>query len=150
MRFDAVKFVNHADSHPEDPILRVRPLDAPSLRRLYDRLSRVCSVESRTGATQLLNACWEQLTPLGGVNADDPEFTVASILPSGVAPSGTVFLTLGEPDDVWRVSARDLQRYFGSIWYPGPDDLILIDSDLRWMVGIRHDGAIGRTLISGI
>jgi hypothetical protein len=39
VRFDAVKFVNHADDHPDDPVLRVRPLNAGELKALYSDLA---------------------------------------------------------------------------------------------------------------
>lgn len=143
MRFDAVKFVNHADDHPEDPVLRVRPLDVHELEALYAMLIRHLGLERKARPDDILRSLGTSLSRVRGTDANTERFDPLTVLPAHVAKVGEdAFLTLGEPDDVWRISRIDLRRYFDSVWYPGPDDLLIMDPEACWVIGVSSGGAV--------
>lgn len=143
MRFDAVKFVNHADDHPDDPVLRVRPLNAGELKALYSDLAGKLGLRPGTAPATILERLESALARVTGAHAEEPGFNpMHALAPALVDPAGELFFTLGDADDVWRMSVSDLGRYFDSVWYPGPDDLILVDPLARWAVGITHNGQV--------
>jgi hypothetical protein len=80
VRVDPVKFVNHADDHPTDPILRVRPLAAEEIQ---DFLGLLASALFPGATTGLLERLVTVLQPVVGVNADDPYFDPTGVLGAG-------------------------------------------------------------------
>ena len=148
MRLSAVKFVNHADDHPEDPLLRVRRLPIDEVKEMYQRLAQRLDLDPKTSPKVLLRQVDDRLTLVRGADAESADFNPLSVLDPAIVASGTdVLFTLGEPEEIWRISRVDLSRYFDSIWYSGPDDLTLFDSKMSWIIGISHEGAVRRLLL---
>jgi hypothetical protein len=149
MSFQAVKFVNHADHHPEDPVLRVRPLVVEEIKVLSHRLSRLLDASSKLSLDELLLILkGKLLTPVGGVDADSESFRFTELV-AGLPPvqGANLLLYFGFPGDVWRISLSDLDQYFDSVWYQGPDDLVVIPENLSWFVNISEQGEVTRWIV---
>ena len=54
----------------------------------------------------------------------------------------SLYLNWYKFDNIDAIALKDLDKYFYDIWYPGSDDIDIFDSNLTWIVSIRHDGYI--------
>ncbi|WP_337172366.1 hypothetical protein [Gemmatimonas aurantiaca] len=96
----------------------------------------------RTGAA-LVREIAEDATPIPGVDAENDDFDLFRVLDSLALPySEHVLLNWERFDRLDRIRLRDLREYFSDIWYPGSDDLDVIDLDAGWILSIRHDGGV--------
>lgn len=78
-----------------------------------------------------------------GVNAESRNFDLQSIVKGlGLVVSHITYLNWYRYDDIDELRTVDLFQWFGDLWYPSSDDLDLIDSELRWLISVRHDGNI--------
>ncbi len=142
MTLDPVKFVNHADSHPDDPVLRVRPLDNEQHQRFMACLANRLGAEPTLKLADLLVALEEHLVPIEHVNADSPRFDPLSpVILREHQAKDRVFLSFAD-EDLWVISASDLRRYFSSVWYWGPDELFILDPDATWAIAVTQEGRV--------
>ena len=61
----------------------------------------------------------------------------------GVGYSEHAYLNWGQFEELDRIRLQDLSECFDDIWYPGSDDLDVIDAECKWILSVRHDGAVG-------
>ncbi len=53
-----------------------------------------------------------------------------------------IYLNWDNFDVIDEMLLGDFLKYFDDVWYPGSDDLNIIDSKLRWIVTIHHAGML--------
>jgi hypothetical protein len=74
-------------------------------------------------------------------NAESPEFNLKNtLMQSGIAPGRMVYLNWYRLDEMDRMNFDDLNADFGDIWYPGSDDIEIIDDELGWILFVSHTG----------
>lgn len=80
----------------------------------------------------------------GESNASEDDFDLAGVMTRVVGSdlSCNVFLNWSTFESLDKMSARDVAAFFEYIWYPGADDLDIIDEGGRWVVSIMHYGAV--------
>ncbi len=142
MRLHPIKFVNHAADHPEDPVLRVRPALPEDERALTTGLAASLGLPPATRLGALLEGVEGRMVRVEGVSADEPNFKVSSLLHGGAGLDADAVLCFGDLTDLWLMTMRDLDCYFDSIWYSGPDDLLILARQGTWAVEVLHTGEV--------
>jgi hypothetical protein len=52
-------------------------------------------------------------------------------------------------DFIDAMALNDLVRYFADLWYPGPDDIDILDASLSWILAVGHDGEVKLVQLPG-
>lgn len=60
----------------------------------------------------------------------------------GLEHTEHAYLNWGRFEKLDRIRLRDLSEYFEDLWYPDSDDLDIIDTECKWILSVRHDGAV--------
>jgi hypothetical protein len=65
-----------------------------------------------------------------------------------IQPEKNVFINWYRYDRIEEIGFFDLDKYFGDIWHPGPDEMDVLDSSLSWIISISPEGYIKVVRIS--
>jgi hypothetical protein len=56
----------------------------------------------------------------------------------------------GDPPAAYRYTEAKLTRIaFADLWYPGPDDIDILDASLSWILAVGHDGEVKLVQLPG-
>ena len=113
---------------------------APLVERLKQKLNLPVMATGRAILTKL-----QEISTYCSldINAEKDGFNLQQALDILGLPTGNyVYLNLIHFDDVDKVEVEFLSKYFDDFWYPGADDIDIIDQDLRWYICVDHDGFI--------
>ncbi|TDQ09206.1 hypothetical protein [Pedobacter metabolipauper] len=75
-------------------------------------------------------------------NAGEGFQLISVLLAIGISPLSEVFINWYQFKRLDEFELKDLDKYFGDIWFPVADDIDLFDKTLEWILSIRHDGCI--------
>jgi hypothetical protein len=85
-----------------------------------------------------------------GSNAEDRFGLIDTLNSLKIRPLSKIFINWSRWSelnmDVFDI--KDLDKYFGDIWFPSSDDIDLFDESLTWIVSIRHDGCVSYKLLT--
>lgn len=70
----------------------------------------------------------------------DPDSECMRIWDSVAHPGATCTLVWDGPHEAVQVPAGDAFVHLSDFWYPGSDDLWIIETDSKWMVFCHHHG----------
>ena len=75
-------------------------------------------------------------------DAEEQGFSLADVLAEfAIVPLATCLVAFSF-QVIYRFQTTDVVKYFDDIWYPGPDDINILDESLSWMVAVYHHGSI--------
>ncbi len=83
-----------------------------------------------------------------GVNALADGFDLYTVLPPKIAEQDAVLINWYRFDQIDRVDLRVLVALFSDFWYPGADDIDIVDEAVSAVVSISHDGDVKRILFT--
>ena len=82
-------------------------------------------------------------TSIEGLNAKKEGFVLESVLGSlNVRPNEKVFINWYQFDKIDEMRFVDLNKYLDDIWYPGSDDIDILDATFSWILSIDHHGYV--------
>ena len=102
-----------------------------------------------TDGLSLLHVLNLRATVIDAVNAEGPGFSLKrTLIENGISPGRQwIYLNWYRLDEMDRMDFDDLNANFGDIWYPGSDDLEIIDGELSWILFISHTGDVKVTCL---
>ena len=78
-----------------------------------------------------------------GENADDEAFDLTRLFERiRIRPSSSVLINWYRFDDIDRMLTTDVERYLLDLWYPGAEDIDILDNEVGWVISICHHGAV--------
>jgi hypothetical protein len=97
-----------------------------------------------TDGLSLVQAIASRSVPLEGLDASRPDFALSHVLQGSLAihPEEELFLNWRRFDHLDRIQAGELARHFDDVWYPGTDDLDILDAQCRLILSIAHHGGV--------
>ena len=108
-------------------------------------LKRRLGLPDELNGLDVLNIVDQKGVDVDGVDATEDAFDLKSVLDRMGYSAVRVFVILSNWDRFARIDefgTEDLCKYFLDIFYPPADDMEILDSDLTWLVSIRHYGAV--------
>jgi hypothetical protein len=141
-----LKTLYRGESFPD-----VGALTTPETTRLRAKLSRMLGTDGSASGTELVRLIDAITVPIEGARATDPDFRFDSLVEVlSVSPNPLVYVNWHHLDDVDELGYQDLTKHFSSIWYPGSDDIEVLDDTCSWVITISHEGyPAGARLASG-
>lgn len=139
---DTIKIENFGRANPGRTFPLFRSLGQQEVAQLRELLARrfEISPDDLLGLTRRVVG---QAKVLAAQNASESNFDLAVLLESmGVQLESEVLLNWYRFDDVDAMKAQDVADHFGDLWYPGADDLELLDTSGSWLISVAHDGTI--------
>jgi hypothetical protein len=136
------KIRNFVGSHSGISFPQFRSLTADECVEIRKVLSQKIGSPRHDGLT-LLKALESSAEIVPDSNAESPEFNLAAVLlAKEIVPKNTVYLNWYRLDEIDEIQFTDLSRFFDDIWYPGSDDLEILDGDLNWILFVHHTGSV--------
>lgn len=89
-----------------------------------------------TQISKLMSHFRDEIVYIDDIKLDD------ILIQLNIASSDKVFLNWDYFQNVDEMYYEDLNRYLLDFWYPGADDLDIIDYNLNWIINIDHNGII--------
>jgi hypothetical protein len=137
---EAWKIDNFMKTH-EEPFPKYRAATRTEQSRLVELFVKLF------GTTVPMYEDWlSNLQQLTDFNAQADGFDFARALPLSAAGTNSdvamKWQVNFESTDV--IALKDLIDYFDDVWYPGTDDLEVIDLNCKWMIVVDHGGYIYR------
>lgn len=82
-------------------------------------------------------------TPVNSFNAEGEGFKLSKVMSFlNIKPQANIYINWYRYDRIDEMLFVDLDKYFNDIWYPGSDDIDILDTSFSWIVSISHDGTI--------
>lgn len=126
---------------PGQPLPTLVRLGDAEAKRIRDALARKAGLDQNLEPLAFATALASLSRPVQGVNADDPDFDLASAFALvGITPGKYVYLDWYRFERIDLIAYAELSDHFDYIWYAGPDDIDLFDASLSWVVSVWHDG----------
>jgi hypothetical protein len=139
---DAIKIKNFEKANPGRKFPSFRSLSGLESAQLRETLARRFGV-SPGDLLGLTTTVVREARTLVAQNASESTFDLVRLLKKlGVPPESEVLLNWYRFDDVDAMRAQDLADHFDHLWYPGADDLELLDRSGSWLVSVAHDGTV--------
>ena len=140
---DAFKRENFEKLHAGTPFPSVQSLSERECERTREQIAvRLGGSPTDTGS-QVVRQIAEESEPVVGVDAQAGDFDLLQLVDGlQLDHSQHALLNWGQFEEVDRVDLRELARFFSDFWYPGSDDLDIIDHSYRWVLSVRHDGVV--------
>jgi hypothetical protein len=132
----------------------------PQLRRLKNEeagnietfLKRRIGLPIQSSASDLLNFLDKKAVAVEGVDATHDAFDLKSILDKlGFSSEGcfVLFANWHQFQEVEELASDDVCRYFSDIYYPSADDMVIVGSNLLWLMVITHEGEVKALELAG-
>lgn len=84
--------------------------------------------------------------PVTGISAASDEFSLTECIARlNIAVTSLVIINWYRYDNIDEFHLDDLDRWFSYIWYPGVDDIDILDASRNWVLSIAHDGKVSST-----
>ena len=125
------------------PFPFVESVSAP--QRLYFRngLAFGLGMPQDAEPLDILRRLQESLEAPPSYDATDSSFDLELVARDlNLGPINDVYINWDRFDHVDRMHFGDLAKYFKYVWYSVSDDIEIFDQTLRWVIVIRHDGAL--------
>lgn len=130
------------NAYPGTQFPRYRSLGEVEMERIRERLVKQLGLPAVDPLT-LIREIDKRQELVKGYDAEREDFRLSSVFSNlNITPQKNVYLNWHRYDDVDEMAFTDLDAYLDDIWYPGPDDLDILDSSLSWILSITHYGAI--------
>jgi hypothetical protein len=115
-----------------------KTLTQPKCQRIVDKISKKYSLNTSTIEKEL---SLKQVFYEKSNGAEN--FKLIEILSDlKIKPMKKIFINWFGFEKIDMFNIEDVDKYFDSIWFPGPDDIDLFDETLNWILAVRHDGCI--------
>lgn len=77
------------------------------------------------------------------INAEDENFKFFDVLKNlQIKAENHLYINWDNFQMIDEFRSEDFYKYFDDIWFPSADDIDIFDSQINWIISIRHDGAI--------
>lgn len=140
---DALKIEHYEREHGSGTFLPFRHLSKEEATQLFAVLRGRLGLPNDVDPLTLVRNIFARGTAVVGVNADNDDFDLLRVLDQlGLDVPETVYLNWYRFDNIDGLRTRDLASAFDDVWYPSSDDLDILDSQMRWLVSITHEGEV--------
>src|SRR6185295_9283406 len=114
---DEFKIERFQTEHPGEA-LPLAPADSRTVQSMRALLSRRLGLPDGSPGLSLVQSILSKSTPLAGVSALSPEFSLMEVLSrqAGIDLEGEVFLNWYRFDQLDRMRAKDISRLLHDIW----------------------------------
>jgi hypothetical protein len=134
------KISNFVQSHSGTSFPQFRSLTADECIEIRRILSQRIGSSDHDGLT-LLKALESSGELVPDSNAESPSFNLrAVLLGEEIVPGKLVYLNWYRLDEIDEIQFDDVSQFFDDIWYPGSDDLEVLDRNLNWILFVHHTG----------
>lgn len=124
-------------------------LGAAETHALRERLKRQCGLQSGASDLELTRSLAAASTVLSNADPQGPDFNVATLLRQlNIRPGEEVLVNWYRFDVVDRMRFSDLASHFTDIWYPGSDDIEILDDSCSWILVVPHSGNASLSVIA--
>ena len=138
---DSVKIENFKRSYPGESFPRFRSLTGAECGGLRHRLAKslgIDRVEDTLLLVRRLHGC--PSIDLGIVQETGPIDVGNLVERCGFRCGATAYINWHRFDDIDEISIVDLSRFFDDLWYPGSDDIEIMNESMDWVLVVDHDG----------
>jgi len=112
-------------------------------QEIREDLRKAFRVSEGSSNLDFLKALDSMATNIDQYQADTENFDLRVTLDDlGISPMEQVLVNWYRYDQIDEMSFQDLAKYFHDIWYPGPDDIDILDRTFSWVLSIRHSGTV--------
>lgn len=140
---DAFKRVNFERAHPGAQFPELVAADRALALDLRARLARRLGMLPSADGLTLVQAIARRSTLLDGVDAQATDFDLRRVLRAlGIPPAPKVLINWYRLDDLDEIAFDALVERFQDLWYPGSDDIEILDETCDWIVSISHTGDV--------
>ncbi len=151
-----LRWLRHGDSSAGvERLGRNKPVEnsrGAGLGKDYQRLDRATTVQLRTQIEAAakhssidLDALWEQGTNVEYMSNAEIRDVLRSI---GGQVQGSAYLINFGVDVAIALSYEEFVEHFDDLWFPGRDDVWLIDDQVTWLLTISHEEVVSFTRFS--
>lgn len=137
------KIENYERVHGKGTFMHFRALPQDEVSLIAGTISRQLGLPANSSGIELVTAIRDKSTPVEGVSASQAGFNLGALFTKlQLDPPPKIYLNWYRFDRLDEIALVDAVKYFGDYWYPAADDLDLIDSAMRWILSVDHDGRV--------
>ena len=136
------KIENFEQEHGVNTFPAFRSLASEEANHTLTMLKRRLELPNELNALGVLDTVDQKSVDVNGVDATEDAFDLRSVLGRLEFSAAKVFVNWYRFDRIDEFEIEDLCKYFRDIFYPSADDLEILDSNLTWLMSIRHYGAV--------
>ena len=146
---DAHKIRHFLQDNPVESYPYFRAVEGDELVGLRRSLATALGIPANSSLDDIASAILPRMAHVPELQADAESFTLRAVIPEDVANGNSaVYLDFSFGDSegggVDSMAVADVIMHFDSIWYWGPDDLLIYDDSFGWMIWIDHHGCVYR------
>lgn len=141
---DKYKIDNFLSDNPDLEFSIIEPLEPTALYELRMRIIDRLGLSHNCDGLTIVKAIDSSMRRLPGLNADSSDFDVSKVLLDccGAKLEQYLYINWYRMDRVDRILCSEFIKNFDYIWYPGVDDIDVIDPRLGWCFSIVHCGEV--------
>lgn len=137
------KIEHYERAHGVGTFMPFRPLALAEVRSINERLKGRLGLSADTSDPETMRTLEQASQLVIGADAEAENFDLRAVMESvGLGTAGKVYLHWSIGDEMDELLTQDVTEKFDDIWYPSSNDLLLIEPDVRWVLMIRHFGAV--------
>jgi hypothetical protein len=137
------KIENFEREHGIGSFPPLRPLKNDEAVNLETFLKLRIGLPIQSSASELLNFIDQKAIVIEGVDATEDAFDLKPILDKmSFSSEGcfVLFANWSRFQEVDELMVDDICHYFSDIYYPSADDMMIIGTNLMWLMEITHEG----------
>lgn len=144
---DAQKISHFLQDNPGESYPYFRAIEGDELVGIRRSLAAVLGIPPGSSLDDIAVAILPRMLPVPGLKADTGAFDIRIVIPEHIANGNCmVYLdfSFGDFGDggVDCMAAAEVIKHFDSIWYWGPDDLLIYDESFGWIIWVDHNGYV--------
>jgi hypothetical protein len=124
------------------PFPSFRTLPSEECQRWRELLANRLGLPAAGTALEFARDLAARQSDVPEANAMDGLALLPTLQALGITPAPEIFLNWARFEAVDAFATADVARYFDDLWYPATDDLDVFDASARWLLSVRHDGAV--------
>ena len=137
------KISNFRRSHPETQFPEFVQQDKNRLEEVRRGMCERLHLPSEASGLEIVRALRSGSRRITGLNALSDVFNLEGFVSRVVRrPPAEVLINWYRFDDMDIMGLQDLSNRLLDIWYPGSDDIDIIDPEYRWVLSIGYEGEL--------
>ncbi|HTB96571.1 MAG TPA: hypothetical protein VK716_06155 [Terracidiphilus sp.] len=139
---EAFKVQNFERVHGANSFPAFRSLAREETNHTLTQLKRGLGLPHDLSTEDVLHAVDRLSVLVEGVDASEVIFDLRAVLDRLGFSATKVLVNWGRFESMDEFETKDLCNFFTDIFYPSADDLEILDSNVAWLLSIRHHGAV--------